>query len=82
MEQELKKELERINKKLNDLAARQRKDTWVSASWITDLTGWDFIKLRQARRDNVIEYKGQGKGIVYKLESLPEVFIKKPQPNY
>lgn len=78
MDRELKQQFELINKKLNALAAQQRKDTWVTAHWITDLTGWDNEKMRQARDSKIIEFKrSQTGGYLYKLESIPEIFIKK-----
>lgn len=82
MDRELKLELDRINKKLNALAAAQSKATWVSAGWITRITGWDHEKLRQARNQKIIEYKkSEGGGWLYKLESIPELFIKQKQAS-
>jgi hypothetical protein len=78
MDAELKREFERLNKKLNDIATAQRKETWVSAGWVSDLTGWDREKLRQAREQNIVQVKrSSGGGWLYKLESIPEQFIKK-----
>jgi hypothetical protein len=78
MDRELKLELERINKKLNALAAGQRKETWVGPGWVTDITGWNYEKMRQAREGKIIEFKrSDGGGYLYKLESIPEIFIKK-----
>lgn len=78
MDQATKSEFERLNKKLNALAATVRKETWVTAHWVTDLTGWDREKLRQAREEKIIEFKRANTGgWRYKLESIPEIFIKK-----
>lgn len=78
MDIDIKREFERLNKKLNALAAKETKATWVPPSWITDLTGWDKEKLRQARNANIIEFKASdGGGWLYKLESIPEQFINK-----
>lgn len=78
MDRDIKQQFELINKKLNALAAGQRKETWVSPKWITDLTQWSREDLRQARKQGIIEYKeSPGGGWLYKLESIPEVFIKK-----
>lgn len=77
MDRDLKIELDRINKKLNALAAGHSKATWVSAGFITDLTGWDKEKLRQAREQKIVEVKrSTGGGWLYKLESIPDIFIK------
>lgn len=82
MDRELKQEIERIHKKLNAIAAGQRKETWVAASWVTDLTGWNFRKLDLARRHNLIEFKKDDTGgYLYKLESIPEQFIKQKQAS-
>lgn len=80
MEPELKAYLDRINKKLNDLAAQARKETWVPAGWVRDLTGWDREKLRQARDQAIVEHKrSPGGGWLYKLESIPEQFLIRKQ---
>lgn len=80
MDRDLKIELDRINKKLNALASAPKKSTWVPPGWVTDITGWDKEKLRQARNANIIEFKqSDGGGYLYKLESIPEIFIKQIQ---
>lgn len=79
MDQEIKREFERLNKKLNQMVA-SKKETWVTVGWITDLTGWDNEKMRQARENNIIEFRRSDTGgWLYKLESLPEIFIKQKQ---
>lgn len=67
-----------INQKLNLLLQERnnQKKTWVGSSVITEMTGWDFEGMRKARRNNIIQTRGEGKKIQYLLESLPEVFIK------
>lgn len=53
------------------------KDKWVSAIWITRLTGWDREVLRQARDQGIIEYREKkGGGIEYLLSSVPPEFRK------
>jgi hypothetical protein len=82
MDRELKAEFERLNKKMNALAAEVRKETWVTVGWVTDLTGWDGEKLRQAREQKIIEFKKSSSGgYLYKLESIPEIFIKQKQAS-
>lgn len=82
MDQELKQQFELINRKLNALAASQKKERWVGPGFVKDLTGWDFRKLAQARAQKLIEYKeSTGGGYVYKLESIPEQFIKQKQAS-
>jgi hypothetical protein len=81
MDIEIKREFDRLNKKLNQLAAT-KKETWVSPGWITDITGWNNEKLRQAREQKLIEFKrSNGGGWLYKLESIPERLIIKKQAS-
>lgn len=81
MDAEIKREFERLNKKLNQMVA-SKKETWVPVGWITDLTGWDNEKMRQARENNIIEFRRSDTGgWLYKLESLPEIFIKRKQAS-
>jgi hypothetical protein len=77
VDRELKQQFELINKKLNTLAAGQRKETWVRVTWVTDLTGWNYKKMELARKHKLIEYKKDDEGYLYLLESIPEQFIKK-----
>lgn len=74
-------ELQEINqriKRIEKFLLKQNRDTWVSASWITMVTGWKQEKLRQAREQNIIKYKPSEdkKSYVYLLQSIPEMFIK------
>lgn len=77
MDAEIKQEFNRLNAKLNTLMGSSKKETWVKVGFVTDLTGWDREKLRQARDQGLIEFKKTKDGWFYKLESIPEVFIKK-----
>ena len=78
MDTELKREFERINKKLNALAGDRKDEKWVSAYWITEATGWDENKLKIARRQKLITFRRKGKqGVEYLLSSIPEQFIRK-----
>jgi hypothetical protein len=82
MDRELEARLDRIDKKLNAMAAANRKDTWLPPGWVTKLTGWNREELRQARENKIVEYKASpGGGWLYKLESIPEQFIKRKQAS-
>jgi len=83
MDSETKAQFERINKKLNDLlSGKQQSERWVGPGWITDLTGWSPEKMRQARQSKLIEFKrSKTGGYLYKLESIPEQFIKQKQAS-
>jgi hypothetical protein len=81
MDADVKREFDRLMKEIKSLKAGQSKATWVSPSWITDITGWDKEKLRQVRAQKIVEFKkSDGGGWVYKLESVPQIFIKQKQP--
>jgi hypothetical protein len=79
MDAETKREFDRLNAKLNTLLAEAKKETWLKGHDIMKITVWtDKEKLRRAKNVGYVEQKKDKKlGIVYKLESIPEVFIKK-----
>lgn len=74
---EVKQQFDRLNDKLNKLLGETKKATWIKVSFVILLTGWDKEKLRQAREQGLIEWKKTEDGWLYKLESIPEQFIKK-----
>lgn len=83
---EIIQRLDKIEKKLRQLVEAQPRvrKTWVPASVITELTGWDKEKMRWARVNGLIEFKNQKadreskqKNYRYHLESLNPIFIKK-----
>lgn len=76
MDQEIKREFDRLHREIKALAG-QNKSTWVGPSWIMQITGWSKRKLQSAREQGVVEWKkNEAGGLVYKLESIPEQFIK------
>lgn len=80
MDADIKREFDRLHKEIKVLTAAPKKSTWVGPGWVTDLTGWNKEKLRQARDANIIEFKrSDAGGYLYKLESIPEIFIKQIQ---
>jgi hypothetical protein len=81
MDKETKQQFELINRKLNALAAGQRKETWVSVIWIQKITGWNKEDLKRARDQKIIEYKREGKDWLYLLESVPDRFLIQKQAS-
>lgn len=82
MDKDTKREFDRLHRELKALRELQSKATWVGASWITDLTGWTPRRMQLARQQGIVEYKESGKGgYLYKLESIPEQFIKQKQAS-
>lgn len=81
-EASLEKRLERMDNKLSNVLKElkkptEEKTTWVKASVITELTGWDKEKFRRMRNNGSIIQKRDEKGIWYSLESLHTVYYKK-----
>ncbi len=69
--------IKRLERKLDQALKNTRKETWVGATVITELTGWDHQKMRRMRDQGVIKFKKlQDHKLIYLLESLPEVFIR------
>jgi hypothetical protein len=76
MEPDIKREFDRLHREIKALTA-QSKATWVGPSWIMQITGWSKRKLQSAREQGIVEFKqNEAGGLVYKLESIPEIFIK------
>lgn len=81
MEQDVKREFERILREIKSLKAAQDKSTWIPAEWVLEVTGWNKRRLQTAREQGIIEVKEKGRGYLYKLESIPDVFIKQKQAS-
>jgi hypothetical protein len=68
-------QLERIEKAMK--GSEKKKESWVKVSTVTRITGWNKEQLRQARVNGILERKKEKDGFWYKLESIPEVYLKK-----
>lgn len=77
MEQDIKRAFERLHREIKSLKATQEKTTWVPAEWVLEITGWTKRRLQTAREQGIVETKRHGQSYRYKLESIPEIFIKK-----
>lgn len=77
MEPEFKREFDRLHREIKALMAVQEKATWVPANWILEITGWTPRRLQTAREQKIVEVKEYKSGYLYKLESIPEIFLKK-----
>jgi len=77
MDQDIKREFERLHREIKALKASQDKATWIPAEWVLEITGWTSRRLQTAREQGIVITKREGKGYRYKLESIPEIFIKK-----
>lgn len=76
----IERRLERLERKI-DLLLKEKgaaKATWVKASVIADLTGWDKEGLRKARNYGYVEHRKENGKFLYNLDSLNERMIKKP----
>jgi hypothetical protein len=82
MDNDIKREFDRLHRELKALRELQTKATWVTPMWILEATGWTKRKLQTAREQGIVEYKDSGAGsYLYKLESIPEQFIKQKQAS-
>lgn len=75
----LEKRLVTIERLIRDILKERKvqKETWVKASTVMELTGWDREAMRRARRNNFVKVKKEkGSSIYYSLESIPTVFLK------
>jgi hypothetical protein len=82
MDPELKKYLDRISEKqtaiLQLLQKQPEKATWLTANQLTRRTGIKGKDLDKMRRLGQVDFKETtGKGKLYKLESVPEVFLNR-----
>lgn len=68
--------LKRVDHKLTVLLNKPKKETWVKAQTIKELTGWDDEAMRRARNSGLVKFK-KDNGFFYCLESIPELLIKK-----
>jgi hypothetical protein len=86
MDPETKKYLDRMDKRWNDqlkalredLKMKTEKSTWLTANQVNKLCGITAKELARMRELGQVEFKeSPGGGWLYKLESLPEQFVKK-----
>lgn len=77
MDRDIQREFERLHREIKSLKAAQEKTTWVPAEWVLEITGWTKRRLQTAREQGIVETKRHGQSYRYKLESIPELFIKK-----
>lgn len=69
-------EIKQLHKKIDKLLGEQQKPKWVTAKWVQMVTGWNGEDLRQAREQNLLEWKVEGKLIKYDINSVPKPLIK------
>lgn len=82
MDQDIKREFDRLLREIKALKAEQDKATWLGPEWIMQATGWSKRKLQTAREQGIVEVKKTGeRSYLYKLESIPEIFIKQKQAS-
>jgi len=72
----LETRLERMERMLKSLMSEKKKTTWLGAADVMRLTGWNKDTMYRMRKTRAIEFKKAGKSIAYRLESIPEIFIK------
>lgn len=69
--------IERDNKRILALLAGEKKErTWVKASTIVKMTGWNKEQMRRMRDNGVVKFKHDKTGFWYDPASIPAIFIK------
>jgi hypothetical protein len=81
MDSETKQYLDRIYKAVAELRKSQHRETWVTASALCKLTGWDPNTLLMMRRNGVVQERKNGKKVRYLLESVPQIIFLKNQKS-
>lgn len=71
-----------LYRELKEIKSMLRKSSkicsWVNVQMITQLTVWDNRdKLRTARDNGYVEFKTEGKSVLYNLDSIHQLFLKK-----
>jgi hypothetical protein len=66
----------RLQQTLDKIAEKVEKPCWVKAGFLTEKTGWNNEKLRQARAQGIVEWEKRETGFWYNINSVPQVFIK------
>lgn len=77
----LQRQIRILTNKVSDLLketqkSKQEKVTWVKASDIMALTGWDKEKFRRMRNNGAVVQKRENGKIFYSLESLSPFYYK------
>lgn len=80
MDADIKKYLDRLYNKITSLEQRlvkQEKSTWLTANQLNKQLGIGHRKLEKYRALGQVEFKkSRGGGWLYRLESVPQEFIK------
>lgn len=64
-------EIRSLKREIRLLKAEKAKETWVSVSVITGLTGWNHRDMTKARQQGLVKYrKNDNGGYDYLLQSL------------
>lgn len=79
MDNDLKTQLDRIERKLSMLMQERKKGGWVTAPVVAKLTGWDKYGLYKARQNGYVQYKKQDGKFLYDVESIHPIHFKKEQ---
>ncbi len=70
-----------IARELKEIKSMLRQTTkiksWVNGQTMTQITVWDSPhELRKARINGYVEYKQEGKSLLYNLDSIHPIFFK------
>ena len=70
-----------IARELKEIKSMLRQTTkiksWVNGQTMTQITVWDDRdKLKKARVNGYVEFKQEGKSLLYNLDSIHQIFFK------
>lgn len=75
--QRLEHKIDKLERLIKSQQQAKSAGTWAGPSWITEITGWDKERLRQAREQSIIQFRrSKGGGWEYKIDSLHPLLIK------
>jgi hypothetical protein len=75
----LEKDIQYIKEALRRIEKDSRQpETWISPTWVMNMTGWNAKKMEQARKQGVVKFREKkSRSFEYLLQSIPEQFIIK-----
>jgi hypothetical protein len=66
-----------IQATLEKIARQVQEPCWVKAGFISEKTGWDHEKLRQARKQGIVVFEVRDGGFWYDIKSINPIFFLK-----
>ncbi len=74
----IEEDILRVEKKVDrlyNLLSVPKKQTWVKAYIVQDLTGWDKFFMQKARQNGLVKFRNDNGKFTYLLESIDDRFL-------